>query len=211
MEGLFDNCSALTVPDLSSFSTGKVTDMSYMFRVCSNLTAIFVSRSWSTELVSASTLMFYSCSEMEGEYGYKPSVTNQNIADETHENIGGYLKKCDGYTTFRIRLYRSNPTQEQSRFHVTRPCFLADTAHLSTVCDRETVIYHQAYNKSRHFFSETLAFLLRICYNDLSPCRSVPKTAHSARPGDDTRGACRQAERKARELSTHNLIWIMPT
>jgi len=58
---MFVACSEMENLDLSSFYTGNVTDMSYMFSDCSKLTSINVTRNkWITSKANVSS-MFYNC------------------------------------------------------------------------------------------------------------------------------------------------------
>ena len=66
MEGMFQNCKALTSLDLSSFDTSNVTNMNEMFANCSSLATIYASNSFDTTNVSNSSYMFTGCSSLVG-------------------------------------------------------------------------------------------------------------------------------------------------
>jgi len=61
MNYMFGVCSGLTSLDVSGFATSNVTDMSYMFINCSGLTSLNVS-SFATDNVTNMNAMFYNCS-----------------------------------------------------------------------------------------------------------------------------------------------------
>lgn len=63
MSGLFEGCSKLTELDLSSFNTGKASDMYEMFYSCKNLKTLNLS-SFNTEKVTRMNDMFGSCSKL---------------------------------------------------------------------------------------------------------------------------------------------------
>jgi len=64
MSCMFDMSSNLTTLDLSGWDISNVTDMSYMFDGCSGLTAIYVGSGWSTAKVTSGTDMFYNCTSL---------------------------------------------------------------------------------------------------------------------------------------------------
>ena len=82
---MFSGCSKLTSLDLSGFDTSSVTDMSYMFRECSNLTNIYASPRWSTKNIKDGENMFENCEKLPN---YNASVINITKA---HTGQGGYL------------------------------------------------------------------------------------------------------------------------
>ena len=61
MSWMFDNCLNLTTLDLSNFDTSNVTDMSYMFSYCSRLISLDLS-SFDTSNVTDMSYMFEDCS-----------------------------------------------------------------------------------------------------------------------------------------------------
>ena len=63
MSWMFWDCDNLTSLDVSGFNTDKVTDMSWMFRGCKNLTSLDVS-GFNTENVSVMDGMFSGCSNL---------------------------------------------------------------------------------------------------------------------------------------------------
>lgn len=58
---MFDGCSSLELLDLTSWDTGKVTNMQQMFYLCSSLKTIYADQNlWSTKTANT-TNMFASC------------------------------------------------------------------------------------------------------------------------------------------------------
>ena len=76
MSGMFYNCCALTSLDLSNFNTAEVTDMTEMFDGCSALTTIFVSDKFVTDHVTNSSNMFSGCDKLIGAIKYDGKNTN---------------------------------------------------------------------------------------------------------------------------------------
>ena len=64
ISSMFAHCYALTTLDLSLFNTEKVTDMSWMFYNCTNLTSVELSSSFNTENVTDMSYMFSGCSSL---------------------------------------------------------------------------------------------------------------------------------------------------
>ena len=87
MQGMFENCSGLTSIDLSGFDTSNVTKMNYLFASCSNLTTIYASDKWNTEMVTGSYYMFNSCAKLKGDIAFNSNYTNKTYATTK----GGYL------------------------------------------------------------------------------------------------------------------------
>ncbi len=95
--------SQVTSLDLSSFDTSKVTNMSYMFYYCRNLTTIYVSNDFVTSSLADdtstndSTQMFYGCTSLVGGAGttYDSSHTNKEYAhiDGGPSNPGYFTAK----------------------------------------------------------------------------------------------------------------------
>ena len=80
MGGMFSNCRQLTSLDLSSFNTSKVQLMNSMFSNCTNLTTIYASSEWSTDAVTSSSNMFYSCTKLVGGMGTTYSSSHVDVA-----------------------------------------------------------------------------------------------------------------------------------
>ena len=61
MSYMFENCSSLTILDVSNFDTSNVTNMSYMFKNCSKLTSLDF-RNATFDKVTSYNNMFYGTS-----------------------------------------------------------------------------------------------------------------------------------------------------
>ena len=85
MNMMFSYCSKLTNLDVSNFETSNVTDMNQMFDSCSALKTIYVnSTDWNTKKVTASTSMFFGCTNLVGGNGTK---YNSNITDKEYARV----------------------------------------------------------------------------------------------------------------------------
>ncbi len=94
MERMFARCNSLTALDLSTFDTGKVTDMSDMFWDDKALARIEVSGTFVTDAVENSEGMFDSC---EGLSGY--SDDNKNDKTMANCTTGYFTYKASGSAT----------------------------------------------------------------------------------------------------------------
>ena len=77
MSYMFDNCSNLTTLDLSNFNTSSVTDMGGMFKNCSGLKSLDLSN-FNTSSVTSMGFMFYNCQRLKSL-----DVTNFNTSSVT--------------------------------------------------------------------------------------------------------------------------------
>jgi surface protein len=93
MDSMFDSCSGLTSLNLSSFDTGNVTNMFGMFQYCENLKTITVGQDWSTQNVTVSSKMFFSCDKLKGGAGtaFDPDKTDKEYAHVDGLGGPGYL------------------------------------------------------------------------------------------------------------------------
>ena len=80
MGNMFYNCTSLTSLDLSNFNTAILTQTDGMFQGCRNITTIYVGSGWSTDAVTTSTGMFYSCTKLVGGKGTTYSSSHTNAA-----------------------------------------------------------------------------------------------------------------------------------
>ena len=88
MSFMFEYCSELTSLDLSYFNTSKVTAMVGMFEGCVNLTTIYVSNYFQTDQVLESENMFNLCTSLEGII----PCDGQFYIDKTYANFtNGYF------------------------------------------------------------------------------------------------------------------------
>lgn len=89
MGSMFQNCTGLTELDLSNWDTSKVTDMSYFLGGSVGqkiITTIYVGDKWNTDAVTQSTYMFYNCNNLTG--GQWTSF-NSNYTDKSRAKIDG--------------------------------------------------------------------------------------------------------------------------
>ena len=84
---MFLNCFELTSLDVSSFNTGKVTDMYRMFADCIKIKTIYAGEKWTTSSVSESTEMFSGCKSLKGIISYDSTKLDATYANYTN----GYL------------------------------------------------------------------------------------------------------------------------
>ena len=94
MSYMFFMCSSLTSLDVTHFNTAKVTDMSNMFWGCSSLTSLDVTH-FNTANVTNMSLMFYSCSSLTSLY-----LTNFNTANVT--NMRSMFSSCSSLTSLDV-------------------------------------------------------------------------------------------------------------
>lgn len=87
MSSTFRDCPALKVVKLTNWNTYKVANMNSMFNGDSALEHIYVSDSWTTDAVVASSDMFKNCVKL-------PNFDSTKL-DKTHAKIGEYLEKGD--------------------------------------------------------------------------------------------------------------------
>lgn len=97
---VFQNCSALTSLDLSNFNTSNVTDMTSMFNGCNHLETIYVGNGWSTDAVTKSDNMFYSCTNLVGGQG---TVYDENHLGIDYAHIDGGPSN-PGYLTGKMNI-----------------------------------------------------------------------------------------------------------
>ena len=69
MEGMFSDCTSLTVMDLSSFDTGNVTRMPKMFKGMTNLVTIYASDDFVVQSAASNNNMFDGDVKLEGGGG----------------------------------------------------------------------------------------------------------------------------------------------
>ena len=93
MQGMFARCTGLTVLNLSSFNTIKVTDIYEMFRDSNNLVTIYVSNGWDMQNVTNSIVMFQNCSNLIGGNGtsFSTSYTDKTYARIDKAGQAGYF------------------------------------------------------------------------------------------------------------------------
>ena len=109
MRSMFNECSKLTLLDLSSFDTSKVTDMEYMFNYCSSLTSLNLS-SFNTSKVTDMESMFGGCTKLKSL-----DVSNFNTSNVT--SMRDMFSECNNLISLDLSKFdTSNVTSMQSMF-----------------------------------------------------------------------------------------------
>ena len=106
MSYMFFMCSSLTSLDVTHFNTAKVTDMSNMFWDCSSLTSLDVTH-FNTANVTNMSLMFYSCSSLTSLY-----LTNFNTANVT--NMRSMFSSCSSLTSLDVTHFNTAKVTDMS-------------------------------------------------------------------------------------------------
>ena len=106
MSYMFFMCSSLTSLDVTHFNTAKVTDMSNMFWGCSSLTSLDVTH-FNTANVTNMSLMFYSCSSLTSLY-----LTNFNTANVT--NMRSMFFSCSSLTSLDVTHFNTAKVTDMS-------------------------------------------------------------------------------------------------
>ncbi len=102
MTYMFGYCKNLTSLDLSNFNTSKVTGMKYMFYSCLKLQTIYVGEGWSTAAVTSSSNMFMGCRVLVGGQGTAYDVNHVN---KTYARIDGRPSNPGYFTEKPIETY----------------------------------------------------------------------------------------------------------
>ncbi len=110
MSYMFTSCRNLTSLDLSSFDTSNVTDMSFMFPSCSSLTSLDLS-SFDTSNVTNMSLMFASCSSLTSL-----DLSSFNTSKVT--NMSAMFPSCSSLTSLDLSSFdTSNVTDMSGMFN----------------------------------------------------------------------------------------------
>ena len=136
MSCMFRSCSSLTSLDVTKFNTVNVTNMSYMFTGCSALLSLDVTN-FNTVNVTKMDRMFYSCSSLTSL-----DVTNFNTANVT--NMSYMFTGCSKLTS----LYLTNFNTE----NVTDMGYMFfDCSSLTTIYASSKFVTTQVSNSSGMF------------------------------------------------------------
>ena len=126
MSYMFEICSKLTSLDVTNFNTAKVTNMSYMFSRCSELTSLDVTK-FNTEKVTDMSYMFRDCSKL-------PSldVTNFNTAKVTDMN--SMFSSCSKLPSLDVTKFDTrNVTNMEGMFSSCSKLTSLDVTNFNTV------------------------------------------------------------------------------
>ena len=125
MSYMFDMCSNLSSIDLSGLNTSNVTNMSYMFDMCSNLSSIDLS-GLNTSNVTDISFMFAGCSSLN-------SINLSNLKTNNVTNMQGFLLMCEELTTVNLSSFNtSNVTNMDSMFYQCRGLTSLDLSNFNT-------------------------------------------------------------------------------
>ncbi|MCR5455687.1 MAG: DUF285 domain-containing protein [Bacteroidales bacterium] len=110
MDWMFDVCSSLTNLDLSSFNTGNVMNMGGMFSDCSSLTSLDLS-SFNTENITNINSIFSGCSSLT-------SLDLSSFNTENVTNMHRMFEGCSSLTSLDLSSFNTgNVTDMSSMFY----------------------------------------------------------------------------------------------
>ena len=95
-EGMFRECHKITKIDLSNFNTEYLEDSDYMFYNCKNLKTIFVGKTWNSDNITSSYVMFRYNTYLKGGKG---TQYLDNKTDKTYARIDDPANGKPGYFT----------------------------------------------------------------------------------------------------------------
>ena len=95
MSFLFKNCQNLTTLDVSNFDTSKVTNMMYLFNYCRNLTTLDLSN-FNTSNVTDMYSMFSDCDNL-----LNLNLSNFNTSNVT--DMGSMFRYCPNLNTVNVK------------------------------------------------------------------------------------------------------------
>ena len=113
------------IEHLENLDTSNVTDMSYMFDMCSNLSSIDLS-GLNTSNVTDISFMFAGCSSLN-------SINLSNLKTNNVTNMQGFLLMCEELTTVNLSSFNtSNVTNMDSMFYQCRGLTSLDLSNFNT-------------------------------------------------------------------------------
>ena len=137
MSYMFYYCSNLTSLDVSGFDTSKVTNMSSMFRNCSNLTSLDVSK-FNTSNVTSMLYMFCGCSNLTSL-----DLTNFDTSKVT--DMSGMFYNCSKLMSLDVSGFdTSKVTDMSSMFYYCSNLTSLDVSKFNTsnVTDMSRMFYY---------------------------------------------------------------------
>ena len=100
--GFFSNFSSLTeIENLNLFNTSKVTDMSFMFNGCTNLSNLNLGETFSTDKVTTMKAMFQNCSALS-------SLNLNNFGTSKVTDVSFMFKNCSSLTSLDLSSFDTN-------------------------------------------------------------------------------------------------------
>ena len=125
MRGAFNNCSALTLIDVSKFNTDLVTDMSYMFRQCYRATKIDVS-GFHTDACTDMSYMFSGCQKVT-------KLATDNFDTKNVTSMAGMFSACTSLTEAAVSGFNTeNVTNMESMFNLCTALKTVDVSKFNT-------------------------------------------------------------------------------
>ena len=106
MSYMFYDCRNLTTLDLSNFNTSAVTNMSYMFRLCSNLTTIDLSN-FNTSAVTDMSSMFSSCRNLT-------TIDLSNFNTSAVTDMSSMFSICSNLSTMDLSSFKTSSVTDMS-------------------------------------------------------------------------------------------------
>ncbi len=134
---LFYGSNATTI-DLSRFNTANVTDMRYMFNLCTNLTSLDVSN-FDTSKVTNMQSIFHDCN----------SLTTLDLSNFDTSNVTNmsYMFYGSGFTTLDLSNFDiSNVTTMSNMFNYCRELTLLDVSHFDVSKITASYNFMNAFN-----------------------------------------------------------------
>ena len=136
MSYMFKGCSNLAVLDVTHFNTAKVTIMSHMFKGCSNLAVLDVTH-FNTAKVTIMSYMFKGCSNLA-----KLDVTHFNTAKVT--TMDSMFSRCSNLAELDVTYFNTaNVTNMYEMFNGCSNLVKLDVTHFNTaeVTDMSYMFY----------------------------------------------------------------------
>ena len=109
MSFMFWNCKNLTSLDLSNFNTSKVTSMYYMFAGCENLTSLDVTN-FNTENVKIMNDMFFGCNNLTSL-----DLSNFNTSKVASTSMEFMFAGCNNLTSLNLSNFNTENVTYMSR------------------------------------------------------------------------------------------------
>ena len=106
MSWMFEKCSNLTTLDVSKFDTSNVTDMSRMFGYCNSLTTLDVSK-FDTSNVTNMCVMFDGCNSLT-------TLDLSNFDTSNVTNMSGMFGSCKSLTTLDVSKFDTSNVTDMS-------------------------------------------------------------------------------------------------
>ena len=125
MSYMFDNCSNLTTLDLSNFNTSSVTDMGGMFKNCSGLTSLDLSN-FNTSSVTDMGGMFNNCSGLK-------SLDLSNFNTSSVTSMGFMFYNCQRLKSLDVTNFNTSSVTRMDRmFSECRSIASLDVSNFDT-------------------------------------------------------------------------------